>query len=456
MRKTRPLGRLRDEALNAQRLIARRARLSRLALAAERIAQLFWPVWTILAFFLGLSLLGAFALLPGWGHAAALGLFGVALLFFLGRGILTFRPPSAADGKARLEADAPDRPITALEDQLAVGGGDPATRAIWALHQQRMVDRALALRPEEPDFRLSSRDGWGLRHVSLILVLAGAVATLGGGGGKLAEALSPDLAAPGALNPVVEAWASPPAYTGAPTIYLTERMGQEISIPVGSALSIRVYNSPLTPKLEETVSGEAVAFVPIGEDAFDARLEVLETGSVAASTALSTLGDWRFAVIPDTIPTVEVTDPPHAAVTSALQFDFKATDDYGVVSAWAVVELDRSKLEPGKAGPPEELTPIEIELPLPFTGSVTEASETVIEDLTEHPWAGLPATLTLYAEDARGQRGASAPLEFTIPARPFYEPMARAFVEQRRNLAWSLDNAPAVEQVLKAVTAYPQ
>ena len=66
-------------------------------------------------------------------------------------------------------------------------------------------------------------------------------------------------------------------------------------------------------------------------------------------------------------------------------------------------------------------------------------SQTVYRDLTAHPYAGLPVEITLEANDAAGNIGRSKPVRFTLPARVFTNPLARALVEQRQNL--SLDGA---------------
>ena len=64
-------------------------------------------------------------------------------------------------------------------------------------------------------------------------------------------------------------------------------------------------------------------------------------------------------------------------------------------------------------------------------------------------------TVRLVAEDATGQKGTSAPVAAELPMRRFYDPMAAALIEQRRDLLWSAANARRVTQVLRAVTNHP-
>ena len=81
--------------------------------------------------------------------------------------------------------------------------------------------------------------------------------------------------------------------------------------------------------------------------------------------------------------------------------------------------------------------------------------DTLVEDFSKHPFAGLPVTVTLRAEDAKGQAAASPPAAAVLPMRRFYDPMARALVEQRRDLLWSAENGRRVTQVLRAVSNHP-
>ena len=50
--------------------------------------------------------------------------------------------------------------------------------------------------------------------------------------------------------------------------------------------------------------------------------------------------------------------------------------------------------------------------------------------------------MTLEAEDDRGQTGRSAPKTLVLPGRPFANPLSRAIIEQRRNLALDANAAP--------------
>ena len=79
-----------------------------------------------------------------------------------------------------------------------------------------------------------------------------------------------------------------------------------------------------------------------------------------------------------------------------------------------------------------------------------------IKDLTDHPWAGAEVTMTLVARDEGGNEGKSEPFSFRLPERNFTKPLARALVEQRRNLALDAAARPTVITALDALAMAPE
>lgn len=96
-----------------------------------------------------------------------------------------------------------------------------------------------------------------------------------------------------------------------------------------------------------------------------------------------------------------------------------------------------------------------VPLSLPQLRTRDGAAET-IRDLTSHPWAGAKVKITLVARDEAGQEGRSAPAEAVLPARAFYEPLAKAVVEQRTRLALDANAADGVANALDALTLAPR
>ena len=439
--------------------VLRESRRSGWGLLVEAIIRAFWPVWAILALGLGLVLLGVPALLPRELHYALLAGFGAALLFFLVRGLLQMRLPSEEQKLARLDDGVTGRPAQTFDDALASGAGDRGSEALWAAHQIQLAKRAAALKAKAPDLRASAHDGFALRHGALLVLIAGVIGYFGADVTRLSDQFVPATPAEAGPPPIVatlEAWASPPVYTNASPVYLTPLSGQTISLPEGTEISLRIFDTDASPTLQQSIAGDEVAFVDQGAKVFDASFVVTESGTAKVMLGEEVMGDWSFTVIEDTPPTIEFSSAVTSGVRGGLTFDYSATDDHGVRFADATITLD-TEADPPVEGAirPSLYEPIEMDLPLPLTGDVTSITETVVEDLSEHPWVGLPVIITIRAHDAAGQM-AEATARMPLPGRVFIHRVARALVEQRRDLAFSPDAAPRVWDVLEAIMIWPE
>ena len=63
--------------------------------------------------------------------------------------------------------------------------------------------------------------------------------------------------------------------------------------------------------------------------------------------------------------------------------------------------------------------------------------------------------MTLHTRDEGNNEGTSDPIEILLPQRPFVKPLARALVEQRRNLVLAPDERARVENSLEALAVAP-
>ena len=89
-------------------------------------------------------------------------------------------------------------------------------------------------------------------------------------------------------------------------------------------------------------------------------------------------------------------------------------------------------------------------------GDRREVQGQLVEDLAQHPWANLPVVLTLRAVDGIEQVGEAAPLRLDLPGRRFFNPLAAALIEMRRDLLWSRGNAGRSAEILRALTWQPE
>lgn len=443
--------------------------LTRVGIGLERVARAFWPLSSLLALIVAAFAFGAQdALAPRGLQLAAMAAL-LALIAAAFWGLRRFRWPTPAQAADRLDATLPGRPIAALSDAMALGADDAGARALWAAHLDRMAARTLGARPVAPDPDLAPRDPFALRLSALTaLVMAlifGApdrlaeVAQLPGGTIGTAEA---------AMGPTWEGWAEPPRYTGKPGLYLNALETDALDLPEGTRLSFRFYGAPGALAIEETVSDPSTTVAPAVPPAVETAaataassvhkydLEAVRSGNLTIAGP----GGRSFAltILPDTAPDVELLGEATRRADGKLSQPFRARDDYAVTAGQALIALELGAVDRryGLALAPEPREPLIYDLPLPITGNRADFTEALVEDAARHPWANLPVKLTLKVEDGRAQRGESAPLMLALPGRRFFDPLAAALIEVRRDLLWSRDNAPRAAQILKAVGHRPE
>ncbi|MEX2008568.1 MAG: DUF4175 family protein, partial [Dongiaceae bacterium] len=161
------------------------------------------------------------------------------------------------------------------------------------------------------------------------------------------------------------------------------------------------------------------------------------------------LASWPLSVLPDAAPAIDFAGPPQRTERAALRVEYDATDDYGLAAVRAVIRRPDGAVGPG--------TIAAIELALPLPGANLKAARAAgFHDLTPHPWAGIAVELRLEALDGLGQIGTSEPFAMTLPERIFNHPVARAIVEQRKQLTLAPEARVEVRRALAAIAAQPQ
>ncbi|WP_347267162.1 DUF4175 family protein [Paracoccus sp. (in: a-proteobacteria)] len=433
--------------------VRRAVGLTRAGMWWEEIARAFWPAAVVLALAAVALAFGLAEVLPPhapfWGAVLVLLVAGLAAL----RGMRRFRLPQERAARSRVDATLPGRPLTALRDRMALGAGDAGADGLWRAHLRRMRAQALAARPVAPDAGLRWRDPLALRLVGLValamaLVFAPA-GRFGAGIAALGAGFRPVLPAAtgGPGTPSWEGWAEPPAYTRRPTIYLNGLPeGEVLELPEGTRLSFRLY-------------GEGLALVQdIGAARDDADARAPEIA--AERSGVVEIADRRYdiAVLADAAPEVAPGVAPQRRADGRLVQEFTARDDNGIASGEAEIVLDLAAVDRrfGLTVEPELREPLLLELPLPGSGSRKDLRGRLTADLSRHPWANLPVTVALRVEDGIGQQGRATPLHMVLPGRRFFDPLAAALIELRRDLLWSRANAAPSAEVLRAVRWQPE
>ncbi|MFD1058949.1 DUF4175 domain-containing protein [Paracoccus fistulariae] len=413
----------------------------------ERVARSFWPLATLLALVLACFALDLVSAVPaGWLLWLAGGV-SLAVIAAAIWGGLRFRPVRRAEVVARLDGTLPGRPLAALSDRAAVGGEG----ALWQAHLAQMRQVALAARPVRPDAELARRDPFALRLVGLVAlamaVIFGGVSEIGRGVAALAStAAPPEIAATLPIGPSWEGWAEPPAYTRRPTIYLNALPeGERMELPKGSRVTFRLYDeaAEVVQDIGPALSEEAQA--PGFRAENSGRIEVAGRG-------------FDVTVLPDLPPVIRAGALSERRADGRMVQDYRASDDHGVMRAVARIALDLEAVDRrfGLAIDPEPREAVELPLPMPRGGDRKQVRGQLVRDLSRHPWANLPVSLTLRAEDGIEQVGTAPPIRAVLPGRRFFQPLAAALIEMRRDLLWSRGNAGRSAEILRAVTWQPE
>src|SRR5581483_8721718 len=251
-------------------------------------------------------------------------------------------------------------------------------------------------------------------------------------------------------------------YSGKPPIALPGiHPGETAALPPGTGIVAVPVNSTLVVRstgkadLELTAAGGVAAAkddvkAPAGTE--EHRFTIAATGSATLRGAGDDL-TWAFNAVADTPPKIELTKDPERQQRGSLMLSYHLEDDYGVSEARATFARKDDGAASGTA-PHPLYGPPDFPLVLPQARTKNGNGQT-IKDLTDHPWAGAEVLMTLTAKDDGGNEGKSEPTAFQLPERVFTKPLARALVEQRRNLALDANARPLVLTAIDALTIAP-
>jgi len=420
-----------------------------------------WPhlarLLTVAGLFLVVSWAGLWLALPFVARAVGLGLFALAALGALFP-LLRFRWPSREEGLGRLDhgTGIRHRPATALTDSLA--SRDPVALALWQAQRERTLASIKRIRAGLPSPRLVIHDPWALRALVAVMLVAAYVAA----GDERIMRTEAAFDWNGVLSPAnirVDAWVTPPLYTGKPPIILSAANKEAaipaagpLPVPVGSTLIVRSSGGTL-----DVVPGggvtEAVPAEQAPKGTNEKHFTVAGDGTVHVR-APSGQPQWSFSAIPDRAPTIALAKDPERQARGSLQLSYKIEDDYGVTGAQAHLAARPGEMPKG-ATPRPLFDPPQFALVLPNARTRNGVGQTV-KDLSEDPYAGADVTLTLTARDEAGNEGKSAPFDMRLPERLFTKPLARALIEQRRILALDANQNSQVYAALDALMIAPE
>ncbi|AGS23598.1 TIGR02302 family protein [Rhizobium etli] len=454
------------------RLVTTKRLLARTVLFFEQLLPLLMSVLCIVAIYLSASWFGIFRNVPDWLRILLLIAFAAAFLASL----VPFRHlrwPKTAEADRMLEErnGLPHQPVAVQEDEPA--HDTPFSRALWREHQVRMAEKIAALDAGMPRPDIAAHDRFALRAIPALLLVTAFGYSLSLNGGSIGDALQ---AAPErvAVDPAVriDAWVTPPSYTGRAPVYLTADGSEQASIgvPQFSGLTVRVSGGKTAEKVVFRKANGEARDIAVQADA--RPRQATETGgeqptagapannALVAQTHVMKLEEngalevngrrWSFDVLPDKAPEIAFDGMPKVSVNGALEIGFTVKDDYGVQEAHAeIVPLENDPT----ATPLYPLPEYRLDIP---RRNARDAKGVTSRNLTEHPLAGKPVRITLVAKDAAGQTGRSPPYEMALPSRPFNEPLAAAVAEERQVFALDTRKMPQAIALNEALTIRPE
>ena len=317
----------------------------------------------------------------------------------------------------------PHRPATAIADNIATAKDDPWSLALWRAHVERALTSARNLTAGKPAPHVAARDPVAIRALVLILV---------------SRRSSPRAAtAPGVSSPPstgratsvpadfrLDAWVSPPQYTGKPPVILpgirpgetaqAQQQPAAISVPAGSVLVVRSSGKAkfdiVTGGGLETAKTADAPQLPSQTD--EQRFTIKERGTATVRGVGNDIV-WSFNAIPDKAPTIELTKDPEPQARGAVQFTYKMEDDYGVDRCAGDVCAQAGNA-PSPPMPPRPLYAApDVQLVLPQPRTRNGVGQTM-KDLSEHPWSG--ADVLGHAHRARRGRQRRPQRRHRIPA----------------------------------------
>ncbi|MCW1994258.1 uncharacterized protein (TIGR02302 family) [Bradyrhizobium diazoefficiens] len=446
---------------------------ARYAIAWERA----WPnlarLLTVVGLFLALSWAGLWLALPFLARAIGLVVFAgiaIAALFPLVR----FRWPSREEALGRLDRGSGirHRPATTLTDTLT--SQDPVAKALWQAQRERTLASLKRIRAGLPHPRLALHDPWALRALVMVML----VATFFAAGDERAMRLGAAFDWNGVLAPTnvrVDAWVTPPLYTGKPPVILSAANREAAALPASGPLAVPAGSTLIVRSsggsLDVAVSGglKEVAPTEATPKGTNEKHFAITGDGTAHVRAPSGQPQWAFAATPDRAPTIALAKDPERQARGALQLSYKIEDDYGVTGAEAHIGLRAADARDGAKDGAKEATkeadtkaaarplfqPPQFPLVLPNARTRNGVGQTV-KDLSEDPYAGADVTLTLTAKDEAGNEARSEPFNMRLPERLFTNSLARALIEQRRILALDANKNSDVYAALDALMIAPE
>ncbi len=486
-------------SLSAQTVLKLKIFQARLGLFWEQCWQaVFWPM--MIAGIVVLAVVsGGLSWLP---FVLRIGLLVIAALAFL-YSLKAFSDvswPNKTFAIRRLETRSKlkHRPISTWDDALALqdeNDQSPQSRTIWAAHQKRQAENIKNLKAGVPQSNWMYRDpnAWRFTLAGLLFV---AVFFNGSNWRNELTKIASNGEAVVVKTVSLDAWISPPTFTKRAPILLTglltgaraDRDGPEVKdiiVPEGSKLVVRlngaksgqiILSALKDGRAERSQAGAVLETIELlaneESDNQNSNQVTIQAGDQTGGLIIektivlkrpvhvaivlngATKASWPIALIPDATPKIEILGNIRKTPTGGFGVAWLASDDYGVLAISGKLTLVKTAHKKSSSGKPLQYKPPVFSISLPSLNP-KKAKGLAFQSLSDHPWAGQRVTLVLSVKDQGGQVGFSKAIEFELPQRGFVKPLAKALVEQRRNLVQRPDKKSNVVKMFAALMAWP-
>ncbi len=435
-----PARRASDPGLERARLRARRV------LRVEQAWPALLPVLDLVLLLVVASLLTLPQRLPGGAHALLLLAAAAGVGWWLHRRLAGLETPSIRQLDRRIEQASrlPHQPLATLGDRPArLGPAGTPDGPIWEAHLRRTEAGVTRLAAGRPRLKLRPHDravlGALLGGVLVTTLLAGRSAPL-----RIASGFWPGLEIPLGARPALQAWITPPDYAGGAPVFLIDPHGR-YDVAAGARLTISLTGLDARPAIR---TGSPVALQRLSADSWTAQATLPATARITVRGAGYGLADWTVTVQPAAAPVVSWSAAPGPAPgePERTRLPWSVAHRYGVRGLVAELRL---------ATPSPRAAVQVLRIPIPLPGVPTAAHGVALPDLVADPWAGEVVVARLVATDVTGRAGTSAEARFTLPARTFRNPLARAVLDVRRRLALGREAPPDAADDLQALGETP-
>jgi len=446
-----------------ERVAEARIYRAQLTLFFEKLWPALLPALGVVATFLLLTLFELWRFLPWVAHYAVLAALVGTSVFFLIRDLKDLEWPQRGEALDRLEKDGkvPHAALRAREDKPFSQNDDDSP--LWRAHLSRMDQLSSRAKLDKARATADRIDPWNLRYGALLLLILGTFIAWGDFTPRFWNAVSPRPAS--AIPATVDLWIDPPAYTGrAPVILVQSNANPEgsqpgIAVPEGSTLHARINGAdrrgPGRARLVvETNEGRSSPDLSRSDTALSGEASLSENAAITL-TVNGRRASWPVVVAPDQAPRIDFAEDPIATEEGRVRIVVELDDDYGITESFAVMSLDPDQSRPldtpaitADRAADEEIVPVS-----GLTGAYGVRSAELT--LTDHPWAGLDVNIRILGKDGAGQEATTETVSVTLPERDFYNPLARAIIHERRNLAVAPDSWTQTSRSLDALTFAP-